>query len=651
MALSKKIATGFIEIGVDDRRMASDMARVKSSTMAGFADIASTAALMLAELGVIAGIERLNMFGRQMAREAETARVALGLLIGSAEEGNKVFAELSKFSTSVPYSKNEVLKAAKALHAASIPAEEFVEKLKFLGDIASGSGKKLDEMVAIFAKIKNAGILTGEAFLELRKKSIDLGPALKRTLGVSNEELIKLLTNGQVTAEVVEKAFKNMTRGAGQFSGAMEKVSNTTEGLRGELFSKFAEAMIKLGESVKPIVDAFLKLGIVALDTFMALPAPIQTVLGLLLNLAPAIIAVSIAFKVMKLAGITSFKAIATAAWSLVASPAAPFVLIAAAIGLLLVVFVKLFTYLRSRAEPHLKRFAEAWGKIKYAFRVVGDAIMAVVSQILMSLGLLASALKIDDWQKWLDIVIWAMAEAANAIADFVVGVAEWTAVLIENWSIVWDAIVAGASFAMLAVEDIILNTIANLKADFLAVATAVSVSMVGIAKAMGQVFTEPQAALVNMTSAIDAMTKAFGARATTRTEGFSRETNAMFLKMNEEVAKLDAAKKDLESKRDRKKEGEGDEKGEPGKPQPPDGLGRRRQSSSAFVGLAEFSRELQNIANQDEQNGIPAQHLRATQRSIEIQQRQLKVIEDLQEQMKNQRPIPVAGAGGEFPL
>jgi len=635
MALSKRVATGFLELGVDDRRMDSDMKKTKEKAKAGFADIGKVVG------GIFAGsaLTRLVGYGQRMAREAEVAKVSFEVLTGSVEKGNKVFDELRKFSDVTPFSGKEVQDAGKQLLAASVPAEELTDKLGFLGDAAAGAGRPLGEVVSIFAKIRGAGKLTGETFLQLAEKSINLGPVLQEMLGVSNEKLKDMQAAGEITADTVEKAFKKMNSGAGLFSGAMVKLSATTEGRLSTLFSKLAQIAEVVGQSIKPVVDTFVELGIKAAEAFLNLAPVMQNIVGILINMSPVIIGVTIAFKLMRIAGISAGVAIRGA-------------MIATGIGALIPLviwlaskFIGLISIVRERGGPAMDMFRQAGMKLMDAWTIITDAILGMVNAIMMEFGVLNDAI---PWGAMLDKAVGWIAFVVDLIAEFVLDTVEWFKVIWQNWDTVMELLSAAWEVTWRSLVDILFNMIPFMIAQFIAFADAIV-----------EIFSAIPASIVTLLAGgsigdaldvlFDEASSKFAERQKKAFDNLftpSEKTIAANEKLDEAIGKLGTAKQKLELERtkidDTVDEVEEVKKDEEEKKKEGPNKGGEKQKLG-FVGLADFANELQAMFIEADKENTDKQQLGVLAESKKVQDNIKTGIDDLNKNAANAINVKIA--------
>ena len=194
----------------------------------------------------------------KMAADAETLQMQLKVLTGSAEAASKLMQELQAFAVSTPFESMDIAGAARSLIAFGTPAENVIEQLTTIGDIASGVGVPLGEMAELYGKMQVQGRVFAEDINQLTGRGIPIIQALAAQFGVMDSEVKKLVESGAVGFAEVSAAMKSMAGPGGKFQGLMEQLSTTTAGK----FSTFKDNLQIfgriLGEMLLPLANQFL---------------------------------------------------------------------------------------------------------------------------------------------------------------------------------------------------------------------------------------------------------------------------------------------------------------------------------------------------------------------------------------------------------
>lgn len=184
--------------------------------------------------GAIAGIIGGATIGTivQANRSFQSLEASLITFTGSAEAASKQFAVLQDFASKTPFSLEEVVGGFNKLVARGISPT--IDSFAAFGDIASGTGKSLDQFIEAvadaatgeFERLKEFGITSKS---EGNKVAITFG-GITKTIGKNSTEILGYLEN---LAKV-------------NFSGSTVRQANTLNGA----FSNFGDSVSKLSVAI-----------------------------------------------------------------------------------------------------------------------------------------------------------------------------------------------------------------------------------------------------------------------------------------------------------------------------------------------------------------------------------------------------------------
>lgn len=180
------------------------------------------------------------------AGQFEQYQVSMKVMLGSTEAAQKRLQELITFAKETPFELPQVVEAANQLQAIGLYSEE---TLRNLGDLASASGKPMEQALSAFAKMATGqkGIAV-DMFRDLLISVDDwteaTGKGVKATgeLEASASEMLEALPR-----IIKEKNFAGMMEEQSKtFNGA---VSNMQDGL-GQLLTSVGDAMLPFAKDV-----------------------------------------------------------------------------------------------------------------------------------------------------------------------------------------------------------------------------------------------------------------------------------------------------------------------------------------------------------------------------------------------------------------
>ena len=186
MALLKslKLVIGLSKEGLT--KLNADLRRTKSNFKRNFGEIAGMAknAALVIGTTLVAGVAALIKKGAEM----ETLRTGFISIAGGANKAAAIVKELNEFTAKTPFQLQEVSSAARQLLAVGTQRSELQKQLKMLGDIAASSGSSINDIAAIFAKVKAKGKVELENLNQLAERGIPIFSELRNVTGDVNME-------------------------------------------------------------------------------------------------------------------------------------------------------------------------------------------------------------------------------------------------------------------------------------------------------------------------------------------------------------------------------------------------------------------------------------------------------------------------------
>lgn len=194
----------------------------------------------------------------KLAGDLEQTQLALEVLLGDAEQATRIKNEWTQLAASTPFSSSDIDSAGKKLLAFNIEAEKVTDTLRRIGDISAATGSSISDIADIYGKAAVQGRLFAEDINQFQGRGIPVVQSLAKVLGVAETEVRDLVTQGKVGFPELEAAFKNMTDEGGQFSGMMDKLSQSTLGKFSTTMDNAKLALASFGDVLLPTANDFL---------------------------------------------------------------------------------------------------------------------------------------------------------------------------------------------------------------------------------------------------------------------------------------------------------------------------------------------------------------------------------------------------------
>lgn len=196
----------------------------------------------------------------KLAAELEQTQVAFSTMLGSADKGAKLVADLQAMSAATPFETADLARASKSLLAFGVPLEKLLPTMQVLGDVSAGTGKDIGELSVIFGQIRGAGRLMGQDLLQLVNAGVPIIEELAKHFGKPASAIRDMVEKGKVSFNDVAQALTNLTGQGGRFEGMMDRQSQTVAGKWSTLKDNFNLALTEIG---KVLIEAFDVKGVV----------------------------------------------------------------------------------------------------------------------------------------------------------------------------------------------------------------------------------------------------------------------------------------------------------------------------------------------------------------------------------------------------
>jgi len=184
-----------------------------------------------------------------VSSQVEQLQIRLRVLLGSAEEGNKVFQDMSELAAKVPKTYDEIMESATALAAVVRGGSEEVKALMpIIVDLSSATGIAVRDVTSQMIRMYSAGAASADMF---RERGVLAMLGFKAGVSYTAEETMK-----QVVASWQSATSK--------FRGASEELAESYEGMTSMMSDAWFQFKVAVGEeifkNIKNDMRAVLKL-------------------------------------------------------------------------------------------------------------------------------------------------------------------------------------------------------------------------------------------------------------------------------------------------------------------------------------------------------------------------------------------------------
>jgi tape measure domain-containing protein len=200
----------------------------------------------------------------KQAANFERLQTTLNTLTGSAEEGAAAFEKLVQFSAKTPFQLDELVKVNNTLMGFGLSTNEAFNSLSMLGDIAGIVGGDLQSIGIAFGQAAAEGRVMTRDLRQFINNGVPILDILAESMGVARGEIMDMASEGKITFDILNRAFRDATGEGGKFAGGMNTLSQTLNGLFSTLKDNVNIALAELGEVIADVLN--LKEGIPALS-------------------------------------------------------------------------------------------------------------------------------------------------------------------------------------------------------------------------------------------------------------------------------------------------------------------------------------------------------------------------------------------------
>lgn len=229
----------------------------------------------------------------EAAASMQRLNTVFGVLLQSQAKGSALLGEVTQFANATPMNVPELANATRVLLAYGESSTTVMDTLRRLGNIAAGTGQRIDEIATLIGKARQAGRLYGDDLNRLNDRGIPLTATLAKNFGITSMEVRKLVEQGRVGFSALDDAIKTVTNEGGLFYGMLEKTSKDYGGVMSNLEDNILTAKKAFGA---PINNALVP---VMLDTIKMLQQMKPQFAELGEAMAPVVASLATAFKDM----------------------------------------------------------------------------------------------------------------------------------------------------------------------------------------------------------------------------------------------------------------------------------------------------------------------------------------------------------------
>ena len=252
----------------------------------------------LIALGATTAITGLVKSGIEYNAGIEDYTTAFTTMLGDAEEASKLVQKLNKMGAETPFETSVLLEVTQLLMNYGQTADQAVEKMSMLGDIAQGNADKMVRVATAYGQMSSAGKVSLEDVKQMIEAGFNPLQEISQATGESMASLYERISKGTISVDEITDSMKRATSEGGKYYKSMEAQSQTFSGMLATLkdntsqllgvatnglFEGFKDTLSEInaamsdGESADALAEAAKKVGEFMGDAASAIKSVITT--------------------------------------------------------------------------------------------------------------------------------------------------------------------------------------------------------------------------------------------------------------------------------------------------------------------------------------------------------------------------------------
>jgi hypothetical protein len=187
-------------------------------------------------------------------KSLEVIETQFQTLLKSSSAAQKQLEDLQAFAATTPFQLEGLSLATRQLLSFGTAQEDIIPTLRQLGDLAAGTGSRIDELTIPFGRLQSTQKLTLVELDKFADRGINLYGQLAKQTGISLKTIRDEISKGKVPFEEFTQALNTLTNEGGLFFNATQKQSKTLAGTLSTLGDNVFNLRANLGKLFSPII-------------------------------------------------------------------------------------------------------------------------------------------------------------------------------------------------------------------------------------------------------------------------------------------------------------------------------------------------------------------------------------------------------------
>lgn len=216
-----------IRIDGDSSGFESTLKGVTEKTKAGLADVKAGIDMASAAISKFAEVAKK---GIDYNAQIEQLQTSFEVMTGSAEKAEETVKRLRVMGAETPFETADLASVTQLLMQYGFTADDALEKMSMLGDIAQGNKEAMVSIATGYAQMSSAGKVNLQDIKQMINGGFNPLQEISERTGESMESLYDRISKGTMQINEITDSMKYATSEGGKFYQSMEKQSQTLSG-------------------------------------------------------------------------------------------------------------------------------------------------------------------------------------------------------------------------------------------------------------------------------------------------------------------------------------------------------------------------------------------------------------------------------------
>ena len=182
----------------------------------------------------------------------EQLQTSFATMTGSAEKAADVVERLRTMGAATPFEMADLVSVTQMLMQYGFTADDALEKMRMLGDIAQGNSEAMNSIAMGYAQMSSAGKVNLQDIRQMINGGFNPLQEISERTGESMASLYDRISKGTMSVNEITESMRYATSEGGKFFQSMEKQSQT---LNGQLSTLKDNLSSFGGELFRPMTD------------------------------------------------------------------------------------------------------------------------------------------------------------------------------------------------------------------------------------------------------------------------------------------------------------------------------------------------------------------------------------------------------------